>query len=796
VTETLIQWLGVKIPEGAEAHFEWGHLPRGESGLLAVACLASLVLLTVWLYRREGRAGAWRKGLLAGLRLVVFAAVTLVLLEPRLAIDVKETSHGFTVVLWDASLSMSVADPYQDEARRRALSQAAGLQTDADVAALSRHELAWRIVERAKLVEGLAARNQVLVYAFDQEARRLSGPPTIDALAPKGPATDLGGAVRRALEETGGRGVAAVIAVTDGKINRGEGAQAVVAALRRSGRNPAAIPFYALGVGDPVPPKDLEVIDVSAEPRAMLGDPIIIEASIRARGYEGQHVEAVLVMRPREGGPELELERRHLGAPPDGEAQSLTFQHAPTAAGDYVLELRLPPLDDEPVTDDNARSVSVTVSDDVSRILLVAGSPTFEYHFLKTRLVRERTANVSCWLQSAQARFPQEGDERIDALPTTIELLKDFDAIIMLDPNPEELEGAVAEALKTFVAEHKGGLLYVAGPKYTQLLLARPDLKPLRDLLPVTPGELMDRATAVEAWPLRATTDGVDHPATRLEPDPERCRFLWSRLPGLFFSYPVQGEKPGATVLVRHEDPATVGDKGARPFLVSQYFGGGPVLFMGSEETWRWRSVGARVYDRFWVGVLRFLVQGRLAGGRMRVELLTDKEEYALGEPVRLRAHAVDRSYAPLEVKELRAQARVGNELVEVTLLPAAQGRGWYEATLLPPAQGTLELSLGLPDDDPGARPATVSVAVRLPDVEFADPVLDELVLSGIAAETSGALVAPGDVALLAEKIPSLTETSRSARAPIALWDRWETIALIAALLALEWAVRKRSRMV
>ena len=27
-------------------------------GLLAVACLTSLVLLTVWLYRREGRAGA------------------------------------------------------------------------------------------------------------------------------------------------------------------------------------------------------------------------------------------------------------------------------------------------------------------------------------------------------------------------------------------------------------------------------------------------------------------------------------------------------------------------------------------------------------------------------------------------------------------------------------------------------------------------------------------------------------------------------------------------------------------
>lgn len=794
MTERLIDLLGLgdRIPEGAEAHFEWGHLPRGESGLFAVGCLAALVLLTVWLYRREGRASAWRKGLLAGLRLGALGVVALVLLEPRLAIDVRETTHGYTVVLWDASLSMSLADPYQDAERRAALAAAAGVEPADDVAALTRHELAWRIVERARLFEGLAERNQLLVYAFDHEPRRLAGAPAPDALAPRGPATDLGAAVRRALEDTGGRGVAAVVAVTDGRVNRGEGAQAVVAALRRRD-----VPFYALGVGDPIPPKDLEVVDLSAEPRAMLGDPIIIEGAIRSRGYEGQHIEAVLVVRPRDGGPELEVERRHLGAPPDGEVVHLTFQHAPAAAGEYVLELRLPPRDDESVTDDNQRAVTVTVSDDVSRVLLVAGSPTFEYHFLRTRLVRERTANVSCWLQSAQPRFPQEGNERIDALPVTIEGLREFDAIILLDPDPDELDAAAAEALKTFVAEHRGGLLFAPGPKFTQALLARPDLKALRDLLPVTLGELAEARGGAEPWPLRATPDGADHPASRLEPDPERCRLLWARLPGLFFSYPVRGEKAGATVLLRHEDPATVTERGARPFLVAQYFGGGPVLFLGSEETWRWRSVGARVYDRFWVGTLRYLVQGRVAGGRKRVELLADKIEYALGEPVRIRCHAVDRGYQPLELKDgLEATARVGDEALTVKLAPAPQGRGWYEGLVLPPGQGVLEVSVSLPDDAPGERPATIAVSVRLPDIEFSDPALDEPLLAGIAAATSGALLAPADVAGLAERVPSLTEHTRSARAPIPLWDRWETVALIAGLLALEWALRKRSRMV
>jgi hypothetical protein len=259
----------------------------------------------------------------------------------------------------------------------------------------------------------------------------------------------------------------------------------------------------------------------------------------------------------------------------------------------------------------------------------------------------------------------------------------------------------------------------------------------------------------------------------------------------------VQHEKAGATVLVRHEDPSTVGERGARPFIVAHYFGGGPVMFLGSEETWRWRATGARVYDRFWVGALRFLVQGRVAGGRKRVELLTDKEEYALGEPIRIRAHAVDRNYQPFEAPDgLRAQARVGAETLDLVLPPAPNGRGWFETTFLPPAQGALEVSLPMPDDEPGAKPSSVTVTVRLPDVEFAEPALDEALLSQIAAETSGAYVQPGEVAGLPLRIPSLTEHVVVAGAPVPLWDRWETVGLVAALLAIEWALRKRSRMV
>lgn len=794
MNERLVELLGVEVPSGAKARFEWGSLPRGESGLMMLLALGLLAALIVQLYRREGTASLLRKGLLAALRLVAVAVVALVLLEPRLAIDKEQTIEGHTLVLWDASLSMSLRDRYQDEARRNALAAAAGVADPRDLEGLTRHEVARKVVDRAALLPGLAKSNKTLVYAFDAEARELPGAATTGLpadLQPKGPATDLAGALRKALEDLSGRPLAAVVIVTDGKVNRGEGAQGIAAALRRD----PPVKVFLLGIGDPTPPKNLEVVSLAVEPRVILGDPIVLQAALRARGYPGRTVTVVLTKAPRDGGPRVDLERRDVKLPEaDGEPVEVQFTHRPEAVGDFVFEVSTPEQEEEPRKDDNRKGpMPVKVSDDQAKALLIAGSPTFEYHFLKTRLIRERTTVVSCWLQSAAPRFPQEGDERVAAMPASLEELKDYDAVILLDPDPDGFDAGVAEALKNFVANHKGGLLYAPGPKFTSGLFARADLKPLRDLMPVLPGEVEGRP-ATEAFPLRATVDGADHPATRLDPDPERCRHAWSRLPGPFSVWPIAHAKAGATPLVRHEDPSSTGD-GGRPLLVAHYFDGGPVLWLGSLETWRWRSVAPKVYDRFWVGVMRFLVQGRLAGGRKRVELLTDKEAYTLGEPIRLRAHALDKGYQALQAAKLVARARVGADEVEVTLEKTSQA-GWYEATFLPQAQGVVEVSVPLPDDEPGARPESISVPVRLPDIEFQEPILDEVLLSSVAAQTSGVVLKPQEVARVPEQVPSLSQKLTVAGAPILLWDRWETIALVVTLLAIEWTIRKRSRMV
>lgn len=805
----LLDWMGRadSLPADAALRFEWGHLPRGGAGLLVVLAALGALALTVWLYKREGQASAGRKALLALLRVAVFAVALLLFLEPRVAVDRTRILPGQTIVLWDTSLSMSIADRYQDPQLRAAMAKAAGIANVEDLSALTRHELAWRIAAEARLFaqlsppdERASEKNELRLYTFGERARALARPFQASDAEPRAGATDLAGGLRHALAETGGRNVAAVIAITDGRINRGEGASGVIADLEARG-----IPFFALGVGDPIPPKNLEVAELGAPPRVLLGDPLVIEANVRARGYAKVPLQVVLTLRKGEASKELE---RVDWTPPAGPEASEPFVfrgHEPEAAGSYVYEVRLVTKaeqapGEEPITSDDAKSAPVKVTEETTRVLLIAGGPAFEYHFLRARSIREKSVKVSVWLQSAVEGFKQPGNVRLETLPTTLEELQEFDCVVLLDPNPVAFSTETAEALKRFVAEYHGGLLYVPGPKYSGRFLGRPELKPIRDLLPVVPGDLIDFSdgAVTRRAPLKATLDGGDHPATRIATQPERCRALWSRLPGPFFSFPVKREKAGALVLVRHDlaSAGSTANREGRPLVVAHYFQGGPVVFQGTDETWRWRSVAAEVYDRYWVSMLRFLIQGRLAGGRKRVELITDKELYELGEPVRIRAQAFDPSFRPLQAERLEARAKSGDDELEVSLEPISKRPGWFTGSFLPPRPGPLEVSLKLPDDDPGKAAESVQLSVRQSNVEFLVHNLDRELLDGIAAATSGALVAPTEVGTLPERIPLRTEQLTVAEPPISLWDGWHVLALLCLLLGVEWVVRKKSKMI
>jgi uncharacterized membrane protein len=213
-------------------------------------------------------------------------------------------------------------------------------------------------------------------------------------------------------------------------------------------------------------------------------------------------------------------------------------------------------------------------------------------------LEREKSVDVSCWLQTLDENRAQEGDTTITKLPRTRDELFAYDVIMLLDPDPKEFDDAWITLLEEFSRNHSGGLLYMAGPSFTNRFLSGGQTSKIRSLLPVTFGDVAATEVASllesddQVWDLSVVEASLDHPIMRFESDMRRSMDVWKLFPGVVWTYPVRDAIPTASTLLEHSDPALMQMAGPRPLLVSGQYGSGRTVFLAFEGTWRWREAG------------------------------------------------------------------------------------------------------------------------------------------------------------------------------------------------------------
>lgn len=141
------------------------------------------------------------------------------------------------------------------------------------------------------------------------------------------------------------------------------------------------------------------------------------------------------------------------------------------------------------------------------------------------------------------------------------------------------------------------------------------------------------------------------------------------------------------------------------------------------------------------------------------------------------------------------AGRKISAELVAEDGRPVARGEGvagedgTVRLELVPPAPGAYKI---VATDEAGATTATAAVAVRGAGPEDADAAPRPELLSAIAEATGGGFSALPDGGLprLALANPEVVEIGR--RKAVPLWDRWWTLAALAAAVAAEWVLRRR----
>jgi len=803
-----------------QRQLEFVRMPQGWAAVGSVVVMLALLYTVFALYRNELRGGApiRIRMLLAALRCSVIGLLALIWVEPILATYIHRRIEATTLLLIDGSASMGIKDAYPNSADAERVE--AILPEDVKKEELSRADIVQQILTRdnSELLRALAGRNAVYLYNFGEALIPLgrvtpegtvrsddtTESPTSASVVPvfnaAAPVTNVGQAVRQAIETHAGAPITAVVVFSDGQFNQGESVE-VVARYARAKQ----VRIHLVGIGDPSPARNMAVTSIEAPPNVFVKDPFNVTVHLRSTGLENTTITVDLLERAEGSDEATVVDTRRTVVPPGGRIEPVVFKRTIGQAKRIRLIARVAQQDGETLVEDNSKQTSVRVLEQKMRVLLVAGGPTWEYRYLTRMLQRDETVDLSCWLQSADPEAVRDGNTVIEKFPVEQEDLFGYDCIILLDPAPLDIDPAWSAHVETMVSTNGSGLLYVAGRKNAQRFSHNANTRSLLDLLPVvidtTEADLIINELGhfqTTAWPLTVPAETASHPVLAMAGQPNENVLVWSRLPGVYWHYPVRREKPVATVLLRHSNPRMRNAYGPHVLLATQFLGSGRTAFLGMDTTWRWRRLGKRYFNKFWIQLLRHMVEGKLLGDQKRGLIQTERDTYAVGEPVNIEARLLDARHLPMREAKVEGVLSVEGKSDRSIVLEAQPNRpGWYRGRFVVTDVGRHQVRIDLPGGN-GSEPATVrsEFTVGQPDIEFRHTTMNREALKTLAVESANGQYFDIDEAdQLSTVIPSKTMSIVLDGQPQTLWDRWWTLAALVVLLGVEWMIRKRVRL-
>lgn len=234
------------------------------------------------------------------------------------------------------------------------------------------------------------------------------------------------------------------------------------------------------------------------------------------------------------------------------------------------------------------------------RVLLLDDQPRWELRFVRTALARCPTVELAVHVRGEDPGRPVLSTA---PFPQRREHLAGYDVLLLGDL---ELRLGAARDQDWMLhvmhfLDHGGGVAFLAGPRamphrYRGTMLER--------LLPVAlsgagPDPWLGGAPARLELPAGRPV----HPLLRLHADPARTPALVAALPAVQSRFRAGGLADGAEALLVE---GTRAGAAAPVVIAAGRWGTGRTLFVGTDETWRWRGSGA-CFATFWCEAVRAL---------------------------------------------------------------------------------------------------------------------------------------------------------------------------------------------
>lgn len=799
--------LSIETPGNAQLEgIDWG--VRGLSPVLwALGITLGAGLLAALLYRLEpNKLSFLRRLVLVLTRLAAITLLSCMVFRPiQCAALFKGNRPRDVVVLLDNSQSMKQKDRRLSQADRARAAIASGKlpastalndpelktkleQVDDSSVNPARIDLLRSVLASAdfRLLERLRKQGPLKVYLFGSRLRRVEEqggklePLLADQLRADEPQTALSDAINEVLLKGDTDLPASLVIMTDGNDNSSK--LGLSMAAKECARLHIPLHIYGIGSSDG---GTLQWREVNVPDILFADDTVAVPVRWRAVGVKQGTVEIVLRMNGKEVArrevPAAEGEdiRQVLSFVPDKklfreERQELTAAIRLKGSDVYGDEVKRP----------------VRLVDRMIKVLVVENIPRWEFKFLQRALLRDRRVEPQFVILQADPQTLAAGSPFLPSFPSSRKDLFGFDLLILGDIPATALAGERIQWIRDFVSEGHG-LIQMAGP------LNAPSSYP-RELAEVMPVEYNSTRSVPRAdvrpqpYEPQLTRTGEQQEILQLADTREENLKIWRELPSMYWYFPATRLKPGAIALLNH--PTQKASEDPLPILAQQFFGKGQVLFVGFDESWRWRyNTQEQIFSRFWGQIIYQLGLPHTIGTR-NTQLALDRPEVVLGRPGMVYARLYDENFKPIVRKSVTARLEQvdgppgAHPAQMVEMVPVAGQEGEYRALLPHDKVGRFSLKMSL------GEPTSLDYRVDLPPQH-------ELVVRGLAEEslreaslvTEGGFYREEQLASLPDRVQP-QQTTFIHRQQILPWNLLALLAFVS-LLSLEWIIRKFSNL-
>ena len=786
--------------------------------LLYLVVSICLALLAWFLYRRRLRdlglgASAWW---LPGLRAGAILLIALTLAEPTVETRYRQGEPGKIVFLLDASASMRVVDREADANRYE---RATRLLVDPPSGML--HKLQDEFEMSVQQIDA-----GQLSHRWETTVERAGDLPT----APRAwqpdkwsNTTQIGDALNRLLSQLdrGGNasddGNAAVVLFTDGQSNSGQSPLEVAKAFRS-----AAIPIFTVGLGPLTEPPDLAINAMNVPDRVFRTDTLRGTLDIRDKlpAETAMKVEILhgdeTVWSQRLSATESDSRRIDFSLPVDSLFKSQAERSGFEAEYSILpIELRARISSDAPETNEsnNLRSAHLAIVSHKTRILLIDGRSRWESRYLRNMFARDAAWTIDAIIAENQSTEALESSPassstipssatpssaRSPGLPQSREALFRYDLVILGDVPAEFWEPQQLRWMREFVEFGGGGLVIVDGERAN---LQNAGYRAIQPLFPIKWTDVeVEPSAAIRQLPKRAELTPVGRQIAALkltsvdetDSNESMSSQLWPALRPLFYVTPVE-PLPGSETLIEAKSEVD-----SFPLCITRRFGAGRVLYMATDETWRWRYKAAdKFHSRLWNQLARWVRRTPMSVQGEFVSLDTPDPSYRVGEAIELRCSLRDSQGVPESGKVVSGVIRSDSTiLARVPLIEDPSVPGFYSGIY---AGQTATLPVGeyqFSVEAVGFSQSALDVAATfwVEEVDSAEHqriACNEELLRKLSSSTRGEYLHEEDASRIVELLRPISH-GRVVQSSMLLWQSYWWFCAALLLLAVEWIVRKR----